>query len=388
MNQIEPAVNTRRHIPVSVRCMLWGRAAARCEMCNAPVSSHPQTKEDVNLAEAAHIVGFSADGPRGEGELSEQLAKDIANLMLLCRLCHKTIDTNKTEYSVDRLRRMKLAHEERIDVVTAIGEDRASHILLYGSNVGDHNALVSYQTTAPALVPDERYPASNAPLALGMVNSSFRDRTDEFWRIESAHLRAMIDQQVRPRLRNGDIQHLSIFALAPQPLLTLLGYLLCDINYETTVYQLHRDPPTWLWQDHPDCFEFIIDEPNGFEGEPALVLALSATINDDRIFAVLGEDAAVWRMTIAQPHNDFLKSPQQLQQFRQIMRLLMDRIKARHGHGKVLHVFPAAPASMAVELGRIIMPKADLPLRLYDENKERGGFVPALDINFPQESNQ
>jgi hypothetical protein len=86
-----------RYIPEPIRCMLWGRAAGRCEFagCNQPVSWHRETKETVNIAEAAHIIGFSEDGPRGEEELSEELARDISNLMLLCRNCHKPIDANR-----------------------------------------------------------------------------------------------------------------------------------------------------------------------------------------------------------------------------------------------------------------------------------------------------
>jgi hypothetical protein len=368
-------------MPLPVRCMLWGRAAARCEMCNAPVSWHPQTKEDVNLAEAAHIIGFSEDGPRGEEELSDELAKDISNLMLLCRLCHKAVDTNKESYPVDRLSRMKFQHEQRVERVTAIGQERESHLLLYGANVGDHSSKVCYRTAAPALTANERYPASTTPLTLGMVNSSFRDLDDQFWEIEAKHLRAVVARDVQPRLRNGDIGHLSIFALAPQPLLTLLGHLLCDINYEAQVYQLHREPPGWIWQTDPESFDYVVEEPRNSTGPPALVLALSATITDDRVFAVLGGDAAIWRITIREPHNDFLKSAHQLRQFRELIRPTLDRIKARHGQETPLCVFPAAPVAIAVELGRVLQPKADMPLRLYDQNNSRGGFVQALDIN-------
>ena len=84
-----------RDIPLPVRCALWGMAAGRCERCNRLVYRDPTTKELVNISEAAHIIGFSKDGPRGEKELSAELAKDVGNLMLLCRICHRTIDTNK-----------------------------------------------------------------------------------------------------------------------------------------------------------------------------------------------------------------------------------------------------------------------------------------------------
>jgi hypothetical protein len=66
--------------------------------------------------------------------------------------------------------------------------------------------------------------------------------------------------------------------------------------------------------------------------------------------------------------------------FRQTMRLIMDQIKSIHGESSVIHVFPATPVSIAIELGRIWMPKADLPYILYDQNNKIGGFVHAIRI--------
>ncbi|MED4570056.1 hypothetical protein P9302_11290 [Brevibacillus agri] len=45
-----------------------------------------------------------------------------------------------------------------------------------------------------------------------------------------------------------------------------------------------------------------------------------------------------------------------------------------HGHDSLPHVFPAGPVATAIEFGCIWMPKADLPLSLYDENRIVGGF--------------
>ncbi len=41
----------------------------------------------------------------------------------------------------------------------------------------------------------ERYPADTHPLALGMANSSFEDRSTEFRTIEAAQLCNMVAQQ-------------------------------------------------------------------------------------------------------------------------------------------------------------------------------------------------
>jgi hypothetical protein len=94
---------------------------------------------------------------------------------------------------------------------------------------------------------------------------------------------------------------------------------------------------------------------------------------------VLGADAAIWSLCADQPHNDILRRADDQATFRQELRRLYDRIKARHGGGILLHVFSALPASLAVEVGRVWMPKADLPLRLYDNNRLRG-FIPIFDI--------
>lgn len=43
-----------------------------------------------------------------------------------------------------------------------------------------------------------------------------------------------------------------------------------------------------------------------------------------------------------------------------------------------IHIFPAAPVSIAIELGRVRMPKAAQSWQIYDQVRARGGFVPAI----------
>jgi hypothetical protein len=368
------------YIPEKVRLRLWGKAGGRCqyEGCNTRLWLDTLTQAEFNVAYIAHIIADSPDGPRGDHLLSEKLKGDLSNLMLLCDAHHRLIDKeNVGGHPVERLHEMKALHERRVEISTAIGPDKQSHMLLYGANIGVHSSPLHFQKAAEAMLP-ERYPAEIPALTLGMINSSFTDRDAVFWEVESVHLRKMIMQQVRPRLAQGSIRHLSIFALAPQPLLMLLGFLLSDIP-AAEVYQLHREPPDWKWQHDQPGFHFVVEEPECVSGPPALVVSLSATITDARIKAVLG-DATIWRMSVPVPNNDLLKSRDQAREFRKEIRRLMDRIKALHGEKAVIHVFPAMPVALAVDLGRIIMPKADLCLQIYDENKAKGGFVPALEL--------
>jgi len=225
----------------------------------------------------------------------------------------------------------------------------------------------------------ERYPAENHAIELSLKNSSFQDHEERYWDVEKEHLRRQYESKVVPRLAAGDVRHFSIFAIAPQPLLMEFGRLLSDIP-AADVYQLHREPPDWKWQKHPVEFKYQIKEPDSFDGHPALNLSLSATIDNSRISQVLSEPHSIWTVTIDEPNNDFLKSRQQLQMFRTEFRKLLDRIKAKHGESAVIHLFPAVPISVAVEIGRVWMPKADLAMKVYEQNKNIGGFTPVINL--------
>jgi len=371
-----------RHVPTNVQCMLWGKAAGRCEFagCNKPLWKSTVTQEQVNVAQKAHIYSFSSDGPRGNARIPSDGLNDLGNLMLVCHQCHQKIDAEQDggRYTAALLQQMKTGHEERIELVAGIAPERKSHILLYGANVGDHSSPLSYQEAASALFPD-RYPAADSPIELNTVNSSFSDRDEDFWAIEAENLQRKFSQRVRERLATGDIDHLSVFALAPQPLLILLGSLLGDI-VPAHVYQRHREPPTWHWPATAFTPAFEVREPATASGPPALVLALSATVTSDRVTSVLGPDVSIWTVTVPTPHNDVTKSREQLSQLRSLLRRLLDQIKAAHGQTTPLHVFPVASVSAAIEFGRIRMPKADMPWRIYDQVNALGGFISVLSI--------
>jgi hypothetical protein len=98
------------------------------------------------------------------------------------------------------------------------------------------------------------------------------------------------------------------------------------------------------------------------------------------VIRVLGGDAAIWRVGVANPHNDLFKSRGHLSTFRATIRPLLDRIKAQHGQTTTLHVFPAMGVAPAVELGRVRMPKAHMPWMIYDQVNSLGGFIPAFSI--------
>ena len=384
---IDPPYNTgeenwmRTGVPEKVVLQLWVHAGGRCEYsgCNESLWRDELTMAQMNRAYVAHIISDSPGGPRGQPVLSEKLSKDIGNLMLLCDAHHRLIDKEDVAgHPVALLTEMKQKHERRIEFLTSLGEDKKSLVVMYGANIGDHHAPLRFERAVEAMLPT-RYPAESRAIELGLKNSSYTDAQEDYWRMEVSHLRHLFAQRVGARLANGDAPHLSVLAIAPQPLLMELGRLLSDIP-AAEVFQLHREPQTWKWQGHPQEFSYVVRAPSTRHKCVAVNLSLSATISESRITSVLGTEASIWTLTIREPNNDFLKSRKQLGMFRECWRKLLNRIRAEHGEDACIHLFPAVPVAIAVEIGRMWMPKADLPMRVYDQNRKRNGFAYALDI--------
>ena len=139
-------ITLRRTVARETERELWGRAAGRCEFsdCNRLLYKSPVTQEQVNLAEKAHIYAFSAAGPRGRGPLqaTTKAVNAISNLMLVCHDCHLKIDQDQEgeRYSADLLRQWKEDHERRITIVTGICPGKKSHVVFYGSRIGDESS--------------------------------------------------------------------------------------------------------------------------------------------------------------------------------------------------------------------------------------------------------
>ena len=372
-----------RYIGIATERELWGRAAGRCQFsgCNRLLYKSSVTQESVNLAQKAHIYSFSEKGPRGWGpfKLNTSRLNDISNLMLMCHGCHKKIDgdINGQRYSSDLLIAWKNDHELRIEIVTGIEANKKTHVVLYGANIGSEKSPIQCDECIGAMFPDW-YPANERPVLLS-TRSELKDSSFVYWQAESNNLYNSFERNIAPLIDQDSCKHFSIFALAPQPLLIQLGALLTDkVSVET--YQLHREPKGWRWQDEPDTFEFEVRVPDSFDGIPVLLLSLSDHVARERVARVLNSNFNVWEITIPSPHNDFVKSRQQLSAFRKCVRQMMVDIKNNHGNDVPLHIFPVMSVSCSVELGRARMPKADMPWIIYDHDIGTQEFSKSIEI--------
>ena len=236
-------------------------------------------------------------------------------------------------------------------------------VVMYGAQIAEDNPLLSYPKVIEALDKDI-IPADGSPFKIQMDEVVPTEGQDN-WRVQEKFLTDKIHQGLFPFMRQtSDIAHVSLFAIAPMPLLVKLGTLLNE-KYTVDVFQKHRNPDNW--KRFEGAFpEFIVNRPSDNSKQPVLALSLSDTIIE-RINALYGSNASIWEVTVENPNMDMMRTIEQQQQFRQIMRDLLSEMSKSPSYDTI-NVHMAVPVSCAIELGRVWMPKAHKTLKLYDYN--------------------
>lgn len=106
-----------RRVSSRVVLRLVGASSGWCEKPNCPTGSlwHELPDGDaVRIAEVAHIVAASNDGPRGDADAPTPELVAFDNLILLCPTCHTIVDGAPEEYPTELLQRWKSEHEGRV----------------------------------------------------------------------------------------------------------------------------------------------------------------------------------------------------------------------------------------------------------------------------------
>lgn len=108
--------NAARAIGANETRNLYADSAGRCQNpgCLKPVLVRAANSARVNVGEMAHIIAASLKGPRANSAIAPGLLALEQNLILLCLICHKIVDSQESAYPVELLRSWKNSHESRI----------------------------------------------------------------------------------------------------------------------------------------------------------------------------------------------------------------------------------------------------------------------------------
>ena len=372
----------RKNISTSVKTdtisKLIVNAGGRCSFlgCNEYLLKDSLTLKKYNASNVAHIIARKINGPRGNNPLPLSKRNEIDNLILVCRKHHALIDNREyaNKYPIDLLLKYKHEHERRIFRLTGISPKRKTQVICFKYQIGNELVKITEEDIYEALYP--YYPTDNN-IVIDCTNGDVG--TKDYYDNIAIDIKSRIDRMTQ--LQECP-EHVSVFALAPMPLLIYLGYCLSN-KVKTELYQRHRSiPETWKWPKSRSDVDFKFEKiKSGVKSNVALIISLSGSIDVKDLPQNISSKYNIYRITLKTgiPTPVFLKSKKTLNNFKNIYQVAIRTIK-KDQNTKTIHLFPAMPAPIAVLCGRELLKKIDPDILVYDNNKQNGGFYPVLTI--------
>lgn len=364
----------RKPLTEAVRMRVWGRAAARCVLCSEWLIDARHFWHGIPVGELAHAVAASSgkNAPRGNEPLDEGKRAQEENILLLCHSCHRVIDSeaHRDKYTVDFLRARKAEHERRVREVTNFPTLRPAAVLSLHAQVRGSISPATPEQISAALL-HARLTGFGADTRNGRFDITLDRSEKEEWAWAAA--RSSIDKTVAriyEAIGGEDVRVISVFAIAPIPVLAYLGSRLDD-KAEVALFPRQRidNASAWSWpRDPAPPMRFIVN----YESEPSdsedivAIMNISGTVNQSRIPAAL-VDAPVLSITpdSETPRPDIIESIDTLNEFGAAWRATLATIEARWPRAQRIHIIAAVPTTVAVMIGRYRMRDAHPAFVLY-----------------------
>ncbi len=367
---------------------LWTKAGGRCEFhgCNDYLLQDELTTNKAKLADIAHIIARSIDGPRGNDSLPLSERNKIENLMLSCTKHHRMIDNKKLvkQYPKELLMQYKLDHEARICHLTGMKPEHETVVLRVLSNIRGDSISISHEEVRSAVLDAGRYPRylqGDHSIEIDLQQLSHEINAN-YWIAAKSSIDDIVGRLIAPGITKAEIKHMSIFALARIPILMYLGNAIGD-KVNTDFYQRHRDEPAnWRWRKgNSIAFETRQIQAGSDQKRVALVLSLSGKITRQSLPAGIDDNYYIYEITPAniEPGRSIFQTVESLRAFQQEYQSSLRAIEANHGLKGDLHLFSAIPAPIAVICGRELLKDISPKLHVYD--KMENGYELTLTIN-------
>lgn len=386
----------RSNIPDNVRERIWGRAAARCVLCSEWLIDSTEFWHSVPTGEIAHNVGATSgpNSPRGKSTLTAEERAHESNLFLLCRTCHKKIDSrqHRDSYTVEFLASKKKEHEERVRQVTDFATLRPATVLRLVATVRGTLSPVSAAQISEALRRDG-LTGMGDDTRNGFFDISLPDPESAAWSWARAEelINKTVDR-VFEAIGAEDTSVLSVFAIAPVPVLIYLGSRLDD-KTETVLHRRKRGDAvdTWAWPPTDSVATkpaFVVEGVTtpgvasvaAAVGEVVVLVSVSARVSRERIPDALA-GMPVWelRPETPTPGPDLIDSRVALNAFGESWRGALSLIEATYPNARKIHLIAAVPNTAAVAIGRHHMRDAQPDLVLYQRNSD-SSYKPVMEV--------
>jgi hypothetical protein len=378
-----PVIEVNRKVDMFVRLLLGVRAGGMCEFdgCRDYLFEHQVTLDVRNFAEVAHIVAWSERGPRGDKPRPADI-NEVDNLMLLCPKCHKLVDDEPERFPIAVLKDYKQAHEERIRHLTSLAPDMKTSVVQLKTIVRGQAVDIPITYVTAAVAP--RYPTNRRGEVIDLT--AITATGPAYWDAATQCIQQKVQQLYHPGMDLHRTQHISLFALAPIPLLVYLGSCLSN-KIPVQIFQRHRDTEDWVWKrdGKPVQYRFHLRQEGSDRKKVGLLLALSGPIDLDTIPGEVRSDGFLYEITLAEglPQPQFLRLEQDLVNFKETYETARRTIARDHGSIAELHLFAAVPAPVAITCGRDLLRGVDPTVVVYENDRASGGFTYILRINEP-----
>lgn len=373
----------RPPIPIKTQLRLWVISAGKCQFpgCNEFLLQDSTTLSEGNYSNIAHIISWTPTGPRGDKELSPKLAKDISNLMLMCQRHGKLIDNkeNLATYTVDFLRKCKTEHESRIKMQTDIHPDRKTTAVRLQTNIRGRRVDVSQSEVYNALIAAGRYPRDEKGILIDLTNLHYSTNKSS-WDTATQQIDSTLASVLTVGNDDKKEHHLSIFGVAPIPVLAHLGFKLGNL-IPADIYIKLREKP-WSRASSAPKLKFSVTKPVSKIKSPVvgLSLAISGKTLKEEMAKHIGQ-APIYEIGLEKSAVDQIECIEDLEMFRKTYREVIDEIREQHGKECKIHLFGAIPTCAAVVCGREILHGVDPSLVMYEHMGQTEGFFAALTIN-------
>ncbi|TLP70693.1 SAVED domain-containing protein, partial [Nesterenkonia sphaerica] len=371
----------RVDIPASVIREIWARAAGRCVLCSAYLLGTGRSFFHTAHGEIAHNVGATQGkkSPRGASKLSLEERSKAENLLLLCHQCHRMIDAAGAEevYTDEYLRERKQVFEDHVRRVTDFATVTETAVVRVTGRVrGTFAPATDRQVSSALHLEGMRYAGEHPRDAEFVVSIDSEDTDSWVWQEGMKKIVTKLSA-----LRDTPFDTVSVFAMAPVPLLVFLGSKLEDKG-DIRVFPRFRDAEdlAWCWRSRPgSCATFAVASSGASATATEVVLTVNVSGVVD-LGAAPADFAALPRVTLAAdaPGPDAIQTKADLAAFSRAWRSALARVEMDYPLCERIHMLAAVPVVAAVACGQHYMRGAQPALVVYQRARE--GYIEALTL--------